>query len=80
LWNQIKSDVLQMPVRRLVRSEGAPMGAALVAGVAGGLWKSPSEKVGQWVKLGPLMKPTRKLAKWATGRRERYEALLEQMQ
>lgn len=78
LWNQIKADVLQMPVRRLARSEGAPMGAALVAGAAAGLW-NPGEKVDQWVELGQKVKPTRKLAKWISTRRARYEALLEKL-
>ncbi|MGD0137854.1 MAG: FGGY family carbohydrate kinase [Tepidisphaeraceae bacterium] len=79
LWNQIKADVLQMPVRRLAASEGAPAGAALVAGAAAGLWNDPGKKADEWVKLGPTVKPTRELAKWTTRRRERYEALLEQL-
>jgi xylulokinase len=79
LWNQIKADVLQMPVRRLARSEGAPMGAALAAGAAAGLWSDPGKKAEEWVKLGPVVKPTRRLAKWTTRRREQYEALLEKL-
>jgi xylulokinase len=79
LWNQIKADILQRPVRRLANSDGAPLGAALVAGAAGGLWKDPGAKADEWVKLGPTIKPTRKLAKWATQRQERYEELLERL-
>jgi len=79
LWNQIKADILQRPVRRLANADGAPMGAALVAGAAAGLWKDPGAKADQWVKLGSTIKPSRKLAKWANQRRERHESLLEQL-
>jgi hypothetical protein len=51
----------------------------LVAGAAAGLWNDPGKKADEWVKLGPTVKPTRELAKWTTRRRERYEALLEQL-
>ena len=79
MWNQIKADILQRPVRRLANSEDAPMGAALVAGAAAGLWSDAGAKADEWVKLGPIVKPTRKLAKWATQRRGRYEMLLERL-
>src|SRR5262249_34324476 len=54
-WNQIKADVLQLPVTRLGREEGAAMGAALIAGKGVGLfpdlsktataWATPMEKI-----------------------------------
>jgi len=79
LWNQIKADVLQRPVRRLSGSDGAPMGAALIAGVAAGLWGDPAARANEWIKPGPVVKPNRSAAKWSKKRLEQYESLLERM-
>ena len=37
VWNQMKSDILRVPYRRVLRSESATWGCALIAGVASGL-------------------------------------------
>jgi xylulokinase len=37
IWNQIKSDVLRAPYRRVLRQESATWGAAMIAGKAAGL-------------------------------------------
>jgi xylulokinase len=39
LWMQIKADVLQSPYRSLVRSDLSTLGAAMVGGVAAGLFQ-----------------------------------------
>jgi len=36
LWNQIKADALQTRIVRVSRGEGAPLGAALLAGYGAG--------------------------------------------
>jgi xylulokinase len=37
VWNQLKSDILQTPYRRVMRTESATWGAALIAGKASGI-------------------------------------------
>lgn len=43
LWRQILSDTLALPVRRVVAEEGPAYGAALLAGVAAGVWRDLAE-------------------------------------
>jgi xylulokinase len=43
LWRQIQADVFGVPVRRMAVDEGPAYGAALLAGVAGGQFKSVKE-------------------------------------
>jgi xylulokinase len=40
LWRQIQADVYGRPVERVEAEEGAAYGAALLAGVAAGVWRS----------------------------------------
>ncbi len=80
LWNQIKADALQIPVRRIARSEGAPLGAALVAGYGVGLFRSLPEAARRWIALGEKTPPRKSLAGYYARRLTRYEALLEGLQ
>ena len=51
IWRQIFADVFNLPVRTVYGSaEGGSFGAALVAGVTGGVWESLADTV-------PLIKP-----------------------
>jgi xylulokinase len=51
LWRQIFADIFQLPVRTVFGSaEGGSFGAALVAGVAAGVWPDIAATV-------PLIKP-----------------------
>lgn len=43
LWRQILADTLDLPVRRVVAEEGPAHGAALLAGVASGVWRDLAE-------------------------------------
>ncbi|MEA2668556.1 MAG: xylulokinase, partial [Chloroflexota bacterium] len=43
LWRQIQADVFGVPVRRMVVDEGPAYGAALLAGVTGGQFRSVHE-------------------------------------
>ncbi|HEY8598787.1 MAG TPA: xylulokinase, partial [Thermomicrobiales bacterium] len=43
LWRQILADTLDLPVRRVVAEEGPAYGAALLAGVAAGVWRDLAE-------------------------------------
>ena len=60
LWNQIQADVYGRPVETLVTSETAVLGAAILAGVGAGLFKSVPEAVDQMVKVKDRVEPNMK--------------------
>lgn len=68
LWNQIKADVLQCPIRLPRASVGAPMGDAIVGAVGVGLYPTIGEAVAHMVAPGPEFAPER-------GRAVCYDAL-----
>lgn len=76
VWNRIKADVLQLPVRPVIDSQGAPAGAAIVAGWGVGLFPSPDAAARRWVEVGAAVKPARRAANCAGRRLARYRALL----
>lgn len=43
LWRQMQADIFGLPVRRVVAEEGPAYGAALLAGVAAGVWSDVTE-------------------------------------
>jgi xylulokinase len=53
LWLQIKADVLDRPVRPVLAEEPTALGAAMLAGVAGGAFASFDEAVDEAVELAP---------------------------
>lgn len=53
LWMQIKADVLGRPVRSVLSDEATAHGAAMLAAVAGGLFRNCEEAVEQGVSLAP---------------------------
>jgi len=75
-WNTIKADTLQLPVLPVVESEGAPAGAAIVAGWGAGVFKSPDAAARQWVELSVTLKPSRSQAALVAQRLDRYRTLL----
>jgi xylulokinase len=60
LWNQIQADVYGRPVETLVTSETAVLGAAILAGVGAGLFKSVPEAVDQMVQVKDRVEPNLK--------------------
>jgi xylulokinase len=57
LWNQIKADVLGMPVVTVTSQEVACLGAAVLAGVAVGLYSSPQAAVEELVSIKERWQP-----------------------
>ena len=58
LWCQIKADILGVPVKTITHSESAAcVGAAILAGVAAGLWDSVPCAVDQMVSFSQLYVP-----------------------
>ena len=48
-WLQMLSDVLELPIRTVGPSEGAPLGAAMLAAVGAGAFTSAVEVGGAWL-------------------------------
>lgn len=77
LWNQIKADALGLPVVQVNRPEGAPMGAALLAGLGVGLFSDLDATASAWIQLGKTFTPNRDRAAHYASRLARYQRLLE---
>ena len=60
-WLKIVASVLELPLERTAVDEGAAFGAALLGGVAGGLWASPPRR-----SRRPCARPARS-SRWRTG-------------
>ena len=56
-WNQIKADVLNMPVRAIIGVDGAELGAAMLGAIGLGLFRSWEEAVEMCVPKGTLYVP-----------------------
>jgi xylulokinase len=75
LWLKIVASVLELPLERIAVEEGAAYGAALLGGVAGGMWADVHEAVAACVRTRGEVEP---VADWVEPYRElveRYRAL-----
>jgi xylulokinase len=75
LWLRIVASVLELPLQRVAVDEGAAYGAALLGGVAAGVWSTPSEAAEACVRIGETIEP---VAGWVgpyAALRERYHDL-----
>ncbi len=77
LWNQIKADVLESRVIQIDRTEGAPMGAALLAAHGIGLIEDLDKTARQWIAVNRVFQPSRRLSSHYRKRLNRYEDLLK---
>jgi xylulokinase len=77
LWNRIKADVLQLPVVQIAHPEGAPLGAALLAGFGVGVFPDLDRAARKWIATGRRTAPDRKHARHYARRFDRYQELLE---
>lgn len=57
LWNQMKATICDVDVKRVLTSRGAPMGSAMVAGCAAGIWDSPIEPAKDWLSFEAAATP-----------------------
>jgi xylulokinase len=75
LWLRIIASVLELPLERPVVEEGAAYGAALLGGVAGGVWADAEAAVAACVRVRGDVEPEPAwVAAYAEGR-ERFRAL-----
>jgi xylulokinase len=75
LWLRIIASVLELPIERPVVEEGAAYGAALLGGVAGGVWPDTAAAVAACVRVRGQVEPEPAwVAPYAEGR-ERFRAL-----
>jgi xylulokinase len=57
LWLRIVASILGLPLERTAVEEGAAYGAALLAGVAGGVFADPAEAVAACVRVTETVEP-----------------------
>ena len=57
LWRQIQADVYGYPVEIVEAEEGAAYGAALLAGVGGGVWRTVDDACDAVVRVATRVRP-----------------------
>ena len=71
LWLRIVASVLELPLERVAVDEGAAFGAALLGGVAAGVWPDVHAAVAATVRPGERIEP---VPEWVEPYRERASA------
>ena len=80
LWLRIVASVLELPLQRVAVQEGAAFGAALLGGVAGGVFADPHEAVTACVSPGEVIDPDPAWTAVYDEGRERFRALYPALQ
>jgi xylulokinase len=75
LWLQIVASVLEMPLEATVVDEGAAYGAALLGGVAAGVWDDPRTAVQRCVRVTRVIEPRADWVEAYADARERFRGL-----
>jgi xylulokinase len=75
LWLQILASVLELPLQRVAVDEGAPFGAALLGGVAAGVFADIHEAVAACVRPGEIVEPVAAWVEPYRDARDRFVAL-----
>jgi xylulokinase len=77
LWNQIKADALGIPVTRLIREDGAPLGAALIAGCGVGLFSDLNTTAEKWIATSCKTEPNKLMKELYTKRIRKYMQIID---
>ncbi len=77
VWSQMMSDVLQIPIETLEKSEPGAKGAAMGAGIACGIFRDVEDAVNQMVHIGKTYYPQRQYEAVYAEKFRRYEAALK---
>jgi xylulokinase len=75
LWLRIVASVLELPLERVAVDEGAAFGAAILGGVAAGMWPDVQAAVTATVRPGARTEPVPEWSEIYREQRERYRAL-----
>jgi xylulokinase len=75
LWLRIVASVLELPVERVAVEEGAAYGAALLGGVAGGVFADSAEAVSACVRPHGRVEPVAEWIEPYAALRGRFRAL-----
>jgi xylulokinase len=75
LWQQVQADIYGMPVDLVAAEEGAAYGAALLAGVGGGVWPSVDAACETAVRVAKRVEPIAKSVELMNRRYEEYRKL-----
>jgi len=75
LWLEIVASVLDVPLELTLVDEGAAYGAALLGGVAAGVWDGPREAVSACVQVTRTVEPRRDWVEAYADARERFRGL-----
>jgi len=76
LWMLMKSGVLRIPVTGVRQKQGAPLGSAIVAGCAAGLFDDPASAADAWIALDEPVTCPSEAWDYYSRRVERYDRLL----
>lgn len=75
LWRQIQADVYRAPVEIIDADEGAAFGAAILAGVGAGAWKTVDEACKQSIKVIETIEPNSESSEKLEGNYNAYKTL-----
>lgn len=78
-WKNIKSAVLQSPVVSIEKNYGAPMGSAIIAGYAVGIFDTIVQAANSWIKLKDLVHADHSQYSYYQERVKKYSQLLSAM-
>ncbi len=77
LWNQMKADALGIKVVQIQQNEGAPMGAAMLAGLGTGFLSDIEKTINEWVKTTRECYPDPDKNSFYEKRMKKYNEFLE---
>lgn len=75
LWVEIVASVLELPLESVSLDAGAAFGAAILGGVAAGVWPEVQSAVAATVRPGTVTEPVAEWSKVYNSRRNRFRAL-----
>ena len=79
VWKQMKSGVLQIPVTSISKNQGAPLGSAIIAGCAAGVFDNPAVAVEAWIETGDTVVCPEEFLNYFSSRTNEYKRLLKVM-
>ncbi len=80
LWLEIIASALELPLQRVAVDEGAALGAAILGGVAAGVWSEVTEGIAAAFEAGETIDPVSEWVEIYDEQRERYRALYPAIQ